>query len=53
MWIKTTDEEEMKLLRETIRTEKNPKYAHAAGWVIIPEGVVNHALKAQWYFLRI
>lgn len=50
MWIKTTDEEGNEIVKRDDPNGENPKYAHAAGWVIIPEGVVNHALKAQWYF---
>ncbi|WP_368430391.1 autotransporter outer membrane beta-barrel domain-containing protein [uncultured Parasutterella sp.] len=58
MWHKLTDEEGNEILDENgnpvIRRwdpkDPNAQFAKAAGWVYLPEGVVNNAYKAQWYF---
>lgn len=38
------------IIRRWDPNDPNAEFAKAAGWVILPEGVVNNQLKAQWYF---
>lgn len=38
------------IIRRWDPNDPDAEFAKAAGWVVIPEGVVNHALGAQWYF---
>ncbi|WP_251452737.1 autotransporter outer membrane beta-barrel domain-containing protein [Parasutterella muris] len=38
------------IIRRWDPNDPDAEFAKAAGWVVIPEGVVNHALRAQWYF---
>ncbi len=57
-WHKLTDEDgnELKddngdpIIRRWDPKDPNAQFAKAAGWVYLPEGVVNEAYRAQWYF---